>query len=626
MATPAQVDVRAGLDVGKGEHFAGVLDDDGERLFARAVANDQAALEALLDRAARHGTPGLVTGQPGSIAQLALAVAARREVPVAYVPGLVMRRAADLYPGEAKTGRRDAYVTAGTGRTRRKQVHWLDAGSDELLASLRVLNGYDIDLAADATRLASRLRDALTSISPALERAVGDRLHQAGARDLLAACPTLTMLRAAGKARIERTIKARSPRIAGKVTTAVMAAVAAQDVTVPAEAATGRVIAELAAELDRVCGRRDALAAEIEEAFLNCPFGELLASLPGIGPRAGARILAETGDGPAFANGSKLAAYAGLAPLTRQSGTSLAGESRSRRGSHRLKNAMFLAAFAALRDPASKAFYDRKRAEGKRHNAALICLARRRCDVILAMLRTGQRYQPARPALATAARQAGRAATRTLAQPVLPALPPVETRHRKIFQRHAADDMIQTPAGGDVADDQHPPPAPAQRQISEEPADPPHRLPPALPTRIRTVQIVTPARVQLRRGHPVALPVITLPQPPVTQHRNRRPAEGDGRRLHGPAQIGAEHRGNPVLTTPPPESLCLHPALLRQPPRQPAGGTPRLVVLTGRMGLKHQLDGHQPTLRATAPPIQSRPNPPVRLTKNTGTPPGEYPV
>ena len=54
---------------------------------------------------------------------------------------------------------------------------------------------------------------------------------------------------------------------------------------------------------------------------------------------------------------------------------------------------MFLAAFAALRDPAAKAFYDRKRAEGKRHNAALICLARRRCDVILAMLRTGQPYR-----------------------------------------------------------------------------------------------------------------------------------------------------------------------------------------------------------------------------------------
>ena len=71
------------------------------------------------------------------------------------------------------------------------------------------------------------------------------------------------------------------------------------------------------------------------------------------------------------------------------------GESQSRRGNHRLKNAMFLAAFASLRSPESKAFYDRKRAEGKKHNAAVVCLARRRCDVTLAMLRDGTTYQPA---------------------------------------------------------------------------------------------------------------------------------------------------------------------------------------------------------------------------------------
>ena len=96
----------------------------------------------------------------------------------------------------------------------------------------------------------------------------------------------------------------------------------------------------------------------------------------------------------------------GLAPVTRQSGKSINGETKSRRGNHRLKNAMFLAAFASLRSPDSKAFYDRKRAEGKRHNAAVICLARRRCNVILAMLNTRQPYRAAHhsaPAMADAA-------------------------------------------------------------------------------------------------------------------------------------------------------------------------------------------------------------------------------
>lgn len=54
----------------------------------------------------------------------------------------------------------------------------------------------------------------------------------------------------------------------------------------------------------------------------------------------------------------------------------------ARSGNKHLKRAFFLSAFAALRaDPISRAYYDRKRAEGKKYNAALICLVRRRCDV-----------------------------------------------------------------------------------------------------------------------------------------------------------------------------------------------------------------------------------------------------
>ena len=92
------------------------------------------------------------------------------------------------------------------------------------------------------------------------------------------------------------------------------------------------------------------------------------------------------------------ASYAGLAPVTRRSGTSIKGEFPARSGNKHLKRAFFLSAFAALRaDPISRAYYDRNRAEGKKHNAALICLARRRCDVIHAMLRNGTLYDPPLP-------------------------------------------------------------------------------------------------------------------------------------------------------------------------------------------------------------------------------------
>ena len=98
-----------------------------------------------------------------------------------------------------------------------------------------------------------------------------------------------------------------------------------------------------------------------------------------------------------------LAAYAGIAPVTHSSGTSIKGEHPARTGNRQLKRAFFLAAFASLSDPVSRTYYDRKRAEGKKHNAALICLARRRCDVLYAMLRNGTHYRHPEPAPTAAA-------------------------------------------------------------------------------------------------------------------------------------------------------------------------------------------------------------------------------
>jgi transposase len=119
--------------------------------------------------------------------------------------------------------------------------------------------------------------------------------------------------------------------------------------------------------------------------------------MPGIGVRTAARILLEIGDATAFKSSGHLAAYAGIAPVTRRSGSSIRGEHPARTGNRKLKRAFFLAAFASLADPTSRTYYDRKRAEGKKHNAALICLARRRCDVLYAMLRNKTLYQHPEP-------------------------------------------------------------------------------------------------------------------------------------------------------------------------------------------------------------------------------------
>ena len=59
----------------------------------------------------------VIVDQPASIGALPIAVARSLGITVAYLPGLAMRRIADLHPGEGKTDARDAYVIADAART-----------------------------------------------------------------------------------------------------------------------------------------------------------------------------------------------------------------------------------------------------------------------------------------------------------------------------------------------------------------------------------------------------------------------------------------------------------------------------------------------------------------------------
>jgi transposase len=105
-------------------------------------------------------------------------------------------------------------------------------------------------------------------------------------------------------------------------------------------------------------------------------------------------LLVIVGDGSRFPTAAHLASYAGLAPVTRQSGSSIGSQRAPRRGNLQVRQIFFFAAVASLvHDPQSRRYYDRKRAEGKRATAALLCLARRKANLLHAMLRNGSLYR-----------------------------------------------------------------------------------------------------------------------------------------------------------------------------------------------------------------------------------------
>jgi hypothetical protein len=96
-----------GLNVGKSGHHAVALDRAGRQLFDRALPNDETRLREIRAGLSGHGKILLVVDQPATIGALPVAVAQATGAVVGYLPGLAMRRIADLHPGQAKTDARD---------------------------------------------------------------------------------------------------------------------------------------------------------------------------------------------------------------------------------------------------------------------------------------------------------------------------------------------------------------------------------------------------------------------------------------------------------------------------------------------------------------------------------------
>jgi transposase len=381
----------AGVDAGKEFHWACVLDASGRQLLSRKVENDEADILRLMDEALSLAEEVLwAVDQPGGGAALLLALLWEQDQRVLYVPGLTVDRARDAYRGESKTDARDARVIADQARMR-PDLGELKPGEEEI-AELQLLLARRRDLITDQSRTITRLREALLSLFPALERTLD--VNSKGPLILLTHYQTPAQLRRAGHKRIAAYLRNRSVKGSKGVAQKALAAAKAQSVTLPAQGTTSRIVAELAGEILALKERIARIDEELRRRFFARPEARILTSLPGMGPILGAEFLVCVGDICAFSSAERLAAYAGLVPAANDSGKRVGKGRRMRGGNKTLKRVFYQSAFASLRGSAeSRAFYERKRAEGKRHTQALIALARRRVNVVWAMLRDGTTFE-----------------------------------------------------------------------------------------------------------------------------------------------------------------------------------------------------------------------------------------
>jgi transposase len=380
-----------GIDAGKEFHWAHVLDSSGRELLCRKLENDEAGISEFVGKVVPLAREVVwAVDQPGGSAALLLALLWEQGQGVLYVPGISVNRASDAYRGESKTDARDARVIADQARMR-SDLGELVPGEEEL-AELGILLGRRRDLLVDQNRTITRLGEALLSLSPALERTLD--LNRKGPLTLLTRYQSPQRLRRAGHKRIAAYLRARRVKGFDSVAGKALAAAKSQSISLPAEPVAAHIVAELAAEILALKESIEEIDEEIERRFFDRPEAEILASLPGMGPLLGAEFLVAVGDLSAFDSADHLAAYAGLVPAANDSGKRVGNNRRMRGGNKNLKRVFYQSAFASLRSsPESRAFYDRKRTEGKRHVQALIALARRRVNVVWAMLRDGTTFE-----------------------------------------------------------------------------------------------------------------------------------------------------------------------------------------------------------------------------------------
>src|ERR1017187_2966852 len=120
----------------------------------------------------------------------------------------------------------------------------------------------------------------------------------------------------------------------------------------------------------------------------------LLQSIPGVGPQVGSNMLSVLSSHH-FESAEQLAAYLGLVPVERQSGSSVLGRARlSKAGPARMRAVLYMAAVVAKRcNPHVKAVYDRLLARGKSKMSALGAAMRKLVHLCFGVIKTQQPYQ-----------------------------------------------------------------------------------------------------------------------------------------------------------------------------------------------------------------------------------------
>ncbi len=407
-----------GIDWASEEHQVHVTDAAGIKLGARRFPHDGAGLAAMAEWIIE------ITGARPEKVHVAI------ETPHGPVVESLMERGFHLHainpkqldrfrdrfsPAGAKDDSRDAEVLASALRTDPQCLRPLDP-VDPTVIELREWSRIADELTQERVRLANRVREQLWRYYPQMIELAED-LAADWVLELWKLAPTPAAARRvreqtiAGLLKRHRIRRTTAPDLRARLR--VPAITVAPGTTEAASAhiqSLSRRLIVINRELRTARAKLDRLVEQLAAPAVNKSEGRkpgqqpeqrdvaILASSPGAGRITIATLLAEAWDALQRRDYHALRCLCGVAPVTRQSGKSKIVVRRLA-VSHRLQNAAYLWAFAALQyDPISRAKSDSLRQRGHGHARALRSVADRLLAMLCAMLRTQTPFDPSRHA------------------------------------------------------------------------------------------------------------------------------------------------------------------------------------------------------------------------------------
>ncbi len=326
----------AGIDTHKDTLAVAVIDDAGRPVVVTEVANTEAGFDALEQLLARHpvrrvGIEGSGNYGRGAAVRLVLT----GDLQVVEVPPSLTSRERSSQPGRGKTDEVDAVAIARlTAREPGLPPVRLAVGH---AADLRALCDYRTQLVLERTALANRTHAELHGLLPGYHA----QIPRLTAPTFIAAAQQLLDGENSVRAQLTRRRLTR--------------------------------LAELTAEIKEVTSLITTAVEQVDTA---------LTGLYGVGPINAATILGEVADIRRYRSRHAFAAANGTAPLPASSGRTTRHR-LNRSGNRQLNRVLYTIAITQIRaDTEGRAYYQRKRAEGKSGREALRCLKRRLSDVV----------------------------------------------------------------------------------------------------------------------------------------------------------------------------------------------------------------------------------------------------